>query len=173
MSGGRTRGYRKKLGELLKAPFHRNKSRTSSPSPTPVPGLASSNTPANITVATPLSNPAQATGNQALNSQSPAIPVPGKNEAFEKAIQEHINNLSTEDKVAFQSATDVMKKLGELQQVKSPTSSSHTTRTQKVQKVLQCVKQFLASVAICIQHSPEISSLVVGGLHCVLTVSTS
>ena len=49
-------------------------------------------------------------------------------------------------------------------------SSSHTTLTQKVQKVLQCMKQFLGSVATS-QYHPEVPSLVVGGLNCILTVS--
>ena len=31
----------------------------------------------------------------------------------------------------------------------------------------------MGSVAICIQHSPEISSLVIGGVNCILTVRTS
>ena len=95
-----------------------------------------------------------------------------QNEAFQKATQEYIDHLSDDDKVAFQSATDIMEKLGELQQGRFRISSSHTTRVQKVQKVLQCVKQFLGSIAICIQHHPEISSLVVGGLNCILTVGT-
>ena len=100
--------------------------------------------------------------------------MPVKNEAFLQAIQEYINNLSNDDKVAFQSATDVMEKLEELQKGKSRTSNSHHThmqKVQKVQKVLQSVKQFLVSISICIQHNPEVSSLVVGGLHCILMVS--
>ena len=108
----------------------------------------------------------------AHDPQPPAIAVPLKNEAFQKAIQECLDNMSDDDKEAFRSATDVIEKLGELQQGKSRISSSHTTRTQKVQKVLQCVRQFLGSVAICIQHHPEVSALVVGGLNCILTVSS-
>ena len=81
-----------------------------------------------------------------------------------------MGNLSDDDKVAFHSATDVMEKLGELQQETPGTLSPRTT--QKVQKVLQCMKQFMGSIGIFIQHSPEISSLVVGGLNCILTVST-
>lgn len=95
-----------------------------------------------------------------------------KNEAFQQAIQAYIDNLSSDDKIAFQSATDVMQRLGELQQGKSYISSSYASHMQKAQKVLQCVKQFLGSITICIQHHPEISSLVVGGLNCILTVGT-
>lgn len=197
-SGSKTRERVQKFGELLKAPFHRNRSRSSSPSPGSAPVPAFSNALANTPDTTVHSNvisgslirgsasstgggvassstlvhPAHATGVQPPGPQSPTISVPVKNEAFQKAIQKYIDNLPDDDKDAFQSATDVMKKLGELQQDNSRISSSHTTRVQKVQKVLQCVQQFLGSIAICIQHSPEISSLVVGGLHCILTVST-
>ena len=181
-----------KFGELLKAPFHRNKSRSSSPRPPSIQKPAFSSTPATTPGATVLISGSLArastdkgiapsstsvgtthtAGDKSLNSQSLAIPVPEKNGAFQKAVQEYINNLSDDDKAAFQSATDVMEKLGEMQQAKSRVSSSHNTRVQKVQKVLQCVQRFLGSIAICIQHSPEISSLVVGGVHCILMVST-
>ena len=187
-----------KFGELL--PFRRKKSRCSSPSPPSTPDPAAGNIPTNALDTTSVSNlfsessagpsqriirssdlalpvatpgPAQSTRDQLPNFQPIAIPVPMKNEAFLKAIQEYIGNLSDEDKAAFQSATDVMEKLAEVQHSNSPISRSHATLAQKVQKVLQCVKQFLAPIAICIQHHPEISSLVVGGIHCVLTVRTS
>ena len=152
MGSGKTR---ERLGEFLKAPFHRHHSRSPSrsPTPTPTPSTACTSTPAN-TPDTPL----------------PAIAVPLKNEAFQKAIQEYLDNLPDDDKEAFRSATDVIEKLEKLQQG-SRISSSHTTCKQKAQKVLRCMKQFLESVAICIQHHPEVSSLVVGGLNCILTVS--
>ena len=144
----------RKFGESLKAPFHRNHSRSPSGSPTPTPSTACTSTPAK----TP-------------DTTLPAIAVPLKDEVFQKVVQEYLDNLPKDDKKAFRSATDVIEKLGELQQGKSRISSSHTARTQKVQKVLECVKQFLGSVAICIRHHPEVSSLVVGGLNCILTVS--
>ena len=194
MSSNKKSASVQKLGEFLKAPFRRIRSRSSSPSPT-APKPAVSNAPTNTPVTTIPSNvisgplitagsstntstasastlagPAHATRNQSPNSQSLAISVPVKNEAFGKALQEFVDNLSDDDKVAFQSDTDVMLVLEELG--KSRISRSHTPLMQKVQKVLQCVQQFLGSVAICIQHSPEISSLVVGGLNFVLTVST-
>ena len=39
-----------------------------------------------------------------------------------------------------------------------------------MEKVLQCVKSFMGSLVVFIQHSPQISSLVVGGVNCILTV---
>lgn len=41
----------------------------------------------------------------------------------------------------------------------------------RIEKTLQFMKHFMDSVAICIQCNPEISSLVVGGFNCVLSVS--
>ena len=184
MFSGKTRERARKFGESLKAPF-RPKGPSRSPSPTPsTDGRITPAKPPDTTVPSnvisgssgetdrALAGPAHATGDQSPYPPQPLeIAVPLKNEAFQKAIQEYLDNLSDDDKKAFRSATDVIEKLGELQQGKSHISSSHTTRTQKAQKVLRCMKQFLESVAICIQHHPEVSSLVVGGLNCILTVS--
>lgn len=186
-----------KFGELVS--FRDKRLRCSSPSPPSTPSPAVGNIPTNTPDTTPVSNPisessagpsqviigpgdlaqpvtaprpAQSTRVQPPNFQSIAIPVPVRNEAFQKALLESLGKLSGDDKAAFQSATDVMNKLGEFQQGKSRISSSHATLTQKVQKVLRCVGRFLTSITIGIQNHPEISSLVVGGLHCVLTVST-
>lgn len=173
MSSGNTR---KRVQELLNAPFRPKKSRRSSPSPPSASRLASSNTPANTLDTCNLGSAsltrASASSAHTLAGSayvSPTIPVPMKNEAFQMAIHKYIDNLSDDDKVAFQSAADVMEMLGELPQGKSRISSS---QMQKVQKVLRCVKQFSGSVIICIQHSPQISSLVMGGLNCILAVSS-
>lgn len=135
MSSGETR---KRVRELLQLPLHHKRSRSSDP------GVGSS-------------------GSQTL--LPPVHCNPLQNEAFQNAIQKYIANLSEDDKAAFRSPPDIMKKLSE-----SPISSS--TRMQKVEKLLQCLKRFLASTAIGIQHHAEISSIVVGGLHCILIVST-
>ena len=160
------------FGQLLKAPFRR-RGRSQSPSSGHTSAL--SNTAAHTPGPTVLSNVISsggvlATGGQSPNPQATATSTPVQNVAFQQAIQRYINGLSDDDKAAFQSAANVIE---ELQRGKSRMSSTHTTtRTQKVQKILQCVNQFLGSVAICIQHHPLVSSLVVGGLHCVLTVRT-
>ena len=111
-----------------------------------------------------------ATGDQSLNPRSSEISVPKKNQVFQKAIQNYIDKLSNDDKEAFQSASDVMDKLGALPPAKSHLSISVM---QKLQKVQQYVNQFLGSIAICIQQSLEISSLVMGGLNCILRVCTT
>ena len=181
MSSGNTR---KRIREFLEAPFRPKKSGGSSPCPTSTTRPAFSSTPANIpgtTVEEDTEIEDVISGSIASadkwisspNSQPLAISVPAKSEAFQKAIHEYIDKLSDDDKKAFQSATDVMEQVGGvLQQGKSLIAGSHTTRMEKVHKVFQCVKGFLVSVAICIQHDPKISSLVVGGLNCILTVST-
>ena len=102
------------------------------------------------------------------SNHAPAIPM---DQALQKAIQEYVKELSEDDKAAFRSAPDIIEHLQEMQDNgKSLISSSLTTR---VEKVLQCVKSFMGSLAIFIQQSPEISSLVVGGVNCILTVGTS
>ena len=92
------------------------------------------------------------------------------NEALQKAIQKYQRELSEDDKVAFQSAPNIMERLQEMEGNGKPLiSSSLATR---VEKVLQCINKFMGSLGIFIQHSPEISSLVVGGLNCILMVGT-
>ena len=136
---------------FLKAPFGRHKS----PSPTKPPdnnvlsgnvvsgsSVDASTTTSKGTAGTASSGihggPAHGAGNQSLNPQPPAISAPAKNEAFEKAVaaalQKHVDRLSEDDKAAFQSATDVMEKLGDLQQDNSRISNSHIARVEKVQK---------------------------------------
>lgn len=118
-------------------------------------------------------SPIHAAGAQSVNPQFPPFPVPvtKKDEALQKALQEYINAVSDEDKEAFQSAPDIMGRLQQMQHSKKPLISS--VLTSRVEKVLQCVKHFIGSLAIFIQQSPEISSLVVGGVNCILTVSTN
>ena len=115
------------------------------------------------------STPVVAAVSHAVNPRTPLPSVPAN--AFQKAIQIYVGELSVDDKVAFLSAPSVIERLKEIQcNEQSPISSSHLVR---VEKVLQSVKQFMCSLAIFIQHSPEISSLVVGGVNCILMVGTS
>ena len=113
-----------------------------------------------------------ATGAQSVNLQSPTP----KDEAFQKAIQEYVKKLSNDDKAAFksvasaESAQDLIERLQEMQHNnKSPISSSCISR---VERVLQCIKSFMSSLSIFIQQNPEISSLVVGGVNCIMMVGT-
>ena len=110
-------------------------------------------------------------GAQFRNHQAPTPLVPAKDEALQKAIQEYISKLSNDDKAAFQSAPDIIERLDEMQhKSKTPIPSSLATRAERV---LQCIKYFMGSLSIFIQQSPEISSLVVGGVSCILSVGST
>ena len=45
-----------------------------------------------------------------------------------------------------------------------------TALGERVQNILHCVKQFMGTLGIFIQQSPEFSALAVGGMNCVLLV---
>ena len=115
------------------------------------------------------SAPAHTAGSHFVSPHLPPPPVPAN--AFQKAIQKYVAELSRDDKAAFLDAPDVMGRLQEIQENGKPLISESLTA--RVEKVLQCVKHFMGSLTIFIQQSPEISSLVVGGANYVLTVGTS
>ena len=100
-----------------------------------------------------------------LTPQSLETSAPVENETLKMDIQKCINNIPNDDKNAFQSATDIIAKIRKLPPVKS-------SFIPRIQKVLRCVEEFLDSIAICIPDDPQISRLGVGGLNCILTVST-
>ena len=112
------------------------------------------------------SGPIHAAGAHSVNPQPPTPPVPAN--AFQKAVQKYVGELSHDDKAAFLDSPDVMQRLQEMQY-----DDKSSSRLARAEKVLQCVKYFMGSLGIFIQHSPEISSLVVGGVNCILTVGTS
>ena len=111
---------------------------------------------------------AHASGTKPFNLPPPVL---SRNRAFDRAVevvqQKHFN-LSDDDRAAFQSASDVdvMEELRRAQHGASRISDSLT----RAQKVLESVNRLMGPLAIFIQHSPEISSLVVGGLKCILMV---
>lgn len=78
--------------------------------------------------------------------------------------------LSEDDRTAFQSATDIMQIMQTMDAENAQGSVSRTFGA-RIQKTLNFIRAFLKSVEICIQHSLEVSSLVVGGFHCALSVS--
>ena len=113
-----------------------------------------------------------AAGTQFVNLQYLTLPVPAKkDEALQKAIQNCIDALSDEDKAALRPAPDDLERLQEIQcNGKSPIPSFPTPC---VEKLLQFFENFMGSLAIFFQQSPEISSLVVGGVNCILTVGSN
>lgn len=92
-------------------------------------------------------------------------------ETLQKVLQEYVEqNLTDDEKEAFKSSSDIIEHLQEMQSnSKSLVSSSITDR---VSKVLQCVKGFMGLLSAFIQQGP-ISSLVVGGVNCILTVGAN
>ena len=136
--------------------------------PSPIP------TPTHATPSHTSAGPMQSSGPvsavpHSVNPQPPIPPVPTN--AFQKAIQKCVAELSPDDKTAFLSAPCVLERLREVQcNDKSLISSSRLARAEKL---LQCVKHFMGSLAILIQHDPVISSLVVGGVNCLLAVCAS
>ena len=126
--------------------------------------------PSNVLSRSSIAASAHAAENESLNQKSPRTPVPVKSEAFEKAIQKFVDSLSDDDKAAFQSSSDIMERLQAMQCDQNSRISS--ALTMRVRKVLKCVRHFMGSIAILIQSNPKISALVVGGVNCILTVSS-
>lgn len=91
--------------------------------------------------------------------------------ALSGAVDECIEKLSQDDKAAFQSAGDIMRKIQEMEEANSGDASTRTLRT-RIGAVLQLIKRFTAAVAPCIQYSPHVS-LAVGGFNCVLLVRSA
>lgn len=73
------------------------------------------------------------------------------------------------DKAAFQCAGDIMDNIRAMDNKNAATSISRDFGV-RIEKILQFIKRFATTVGACVQFSPEISSLVVGGMNCVLTV---
>lgn len=188
MPTGKKRETIRKFGKSLKGALSRRKSKGTNPGANPAPSQPASSlvqpcttTPSNVTSGSVAAG-SSATGSQSTlpgaQSLNPPLPValaPAKNEAFEKALKSYINELTEADKKAFltASASDIMDRLKEMQNDKSGSSGKSRLSSQftsRLQKVLQCVKQFMGSIVIAIGHHPEISALVVGGFNCILMV---
>lgn len=123
------------------------------------------------------SAPSQSTsGNPTAGSMQAAgalstLLVPAGDGVLERVMQEYESKLSNDDKEAFQYPQDIIGRLQEMQlDSRSAISNTHITR---VEKVLQCLRRFMSSLTTFIQHHPEISSLVVGGFNCIMTVSNN
>ena len=193
MSTGKKRETIRQFGKSLKGALSRSKSkRTPQSASHSQPPAPCTNAPSNVASGSPvaasssaskttgsqstLPGPAHAAGAQSLNPPPLAL-APAKNEAFEKAIKSYINELTEADKKAFltASASDIMDRLKEMQNDQSGSGGKSRLSSQftnRLQKVLQCVKQFMGSIVIAIGHHPEISALVVGGFNCILMVGT-
>ena len=127
--------------------------------------LPTTQTPSQSTSSQAPTEPMHAAGVHPPGIQSPTLQVlPMEHKTFQNLIH---NTLSDDDKAAFLSAPNIMERLQEMQ------GSVSSALTARVEKVLQCVKNFMNSLARCIPLGPEILSLAVGGVNCILTVGTS
>ena len=118
------------------------------------------------TGSTPASTgPMHAGGTHSVNLKWPTTSK--REKGFQQAIQECLQKLPEDDKAAFQSAPNIIDRLHEMQRSGKPLVSS--SLTSRVEKVLQCVENFMNSLGILTQDS----LLVVGGVNCVFTVCTS
>ena len=108
---------------------------------------------------------------------SPAVLEPAKNETFQREIQAYINEKLPEDiKKDFQSASDIMETLQRMQHHQSGSGSQmriSNSTSDRVKKVLQCLRHFTGSVENCVRHSSDISSIIIGGANYILTVRGS
>ena len=125
----------------------------------------------------PTSTPPDVPGAHASNPESPTAPEPATTEAFQIAIHAYINDrLPGDAKKDFQSASDIME-TPQMRLVHRSGSGNtmhiSSSVSDRVKKILESLRHFTGSVAICVQHSPEISSLIIGGVNCILMVSTS
>ena len=99
-------------------------------------------------------------------------PDPVACEAFKKAVEQYTKNLSDDDKKAFHSFNSGSDVMAEICNLNNETDKIRVTNahSERVQKILNCIKQFMGTLSIFIQHSPEFSSLAMGGVNCVLLV---
>lgn len=105
-------------------------------------------------------------------------PLISRNAAFADALQQHLLKLSPVESATFrashQSLTpeSILVKVKAYDQAHSRGSASRKC-AEKVDKSLRILYQFLASIAIAIQSSPDVSSLIVGGLRFIVDVIIS
>ena len=105
-------------------------------------------------------------------------PLISRNAAFADALQQHVLKLSPVESAAFrashQSLTpeSILVKVKAYDQAHNRGSASRKC-AEKVDKSLRILNQFLASIAIAIQSNPDLSSLIVGGLRCIVDVIIS
>jgi hypothetical protein len=100
----------------------------------------------------------------------------GRNNAFEAAVQQHIEKLKPEDQVLFRNSFaeinpgNLLGKVKEFDEAHHKNSSSRKC-IEPVEGFLHLLDQFMQGVAIGIQSQPEISSIVVGAVRIVIDLA--
>lgn len=97
------------------------------------------------------------------------------NTAFQKAFQKHVDNLEPIERESFHKAYETVTPEDLLSKVKAYDEKYNDQAVSKncagrITKVLSVVEQLMRGVSIGIQHSPEISSLVVGAVRLIIDV---
>jgi hypothetical protein len=96
------------------------------------------------------------------------------NPAFLDALKEYEEKLSDEERKEFDPTTaaspqSLLSAALQLDTDHRERSSSRSLAC-RVKKILESMDRFMGVLCIAIQHSPEVSSLVVGGIRCILDV---
>lgn len=96
-------------------------------------------------------------------------------DAFTLALERHIETLTDEEKAAFSQIGDMNTEslLQAVEKLDAEHQAGSTSRrcATKIKGFLDAVNGYLNALAVMVQHSPEISSLIVGGLRLVVDVS--
>ena len=106
---------------------------------------------------------------------TPTTFVPTGNQAFDRAFEQLLEELDVKERNAFQKAHHQVDAQSLLERVKKLDEEDKTTGPRRflgpVEKLLGILNQLMQGVAIGIQASPDISSLVVGGFKLILDVA--
>ncbi|PGG98467.1 hypothetical protein AJ80_09528 [Polytolypa hystricis UAMH7299] len=99
-----------------------------------------------------------------------------QNAALELAIRKHLDQLSDDEKDAFQNAAISLTEDGLLDQVRHLDTDHKAVsvfrhRAEQISKLFRFLDLFMGGITVSIQHSPEISSLIIGGIRLVLDIA--
>lgn len=91
--------------------------------------------------------------------------------ALAGAIDKCVGKLSQEDKAAFQSPGDIMRKLQGMDEANSGNTSARTLRT-RIGATLKLIKRLITSVGPYVQYTPHLS-IAIGGFNYILLVRST
>lgn len=99
-----------------------------------------------------------------------------RNPALELAIQRHLDKIPAAEKAVFRDASKAINDANLLSRVRAYDeahieSSSFRPQAERLSKFLKFLNRFMGGVAIGIQASPEISSLVVGAVRIIIDLA--
>ncbi|KAF7510671.1 hypothetical protein GJ744_006037 [Endocarpon pusillum] len=148
--------------------------------PSPLPPAAATSSVLSTTSAafrTGTSTKSNCTVGATTASASAVTPVAAsRNQALQKAIEEHISTIPDREKDAFRSAAQKMTDDSVLEQVHSDdqdhrSRSSFRRLSASMSRALNLLSRFTDAIAIGIQANPDISSIIVGAARGLITVA--